>query len=411
MGPGPGQGVIRGAYDGRARPTLAGSCRNHDSPTMKRCPLLPAAVLLSAVTASAHAQEAVGPTVEYIAHAAVIVESASGTRVLIDPYNGDMWMGYRFPEGLAVDAVLSTHPHYDHDASWYLDASTPVFQHPGSYRVGDIGLEGIEAEHAGAARFLAQGAEPYNTIWVLEVDGVRFAHLGDNRSPSAEDIRGIGGADVWFVTPFTPAAEVRAVARDAGVRIVVPVHYRLPELAAPNYRLATAEDWLADERDVVLEPGHRVSYAPSTLPSNVEFHVLRAHPGVRAWPPELLEAWALESRARERTQAADAEGAAALLRQAVELSPTVINFHLALAQSLVEANRSAEARDVLARGLAQAPRSDFERTLRTHGLLGRLLAEAGLDERAEVHYRFVVGHRRTYAADVLAEANAFLEGR
>jgi len=82
-----------------------------------------------------------------------------------------------------------------------------------------------------------------------------------------------------------------------------------------------------------------------------------------------------------------------------------------LAQSLVEANRSAEARDVLARGLAQAPRSDFERTLRTHGLLGRLLAEAGLDERAEVHYRFVVGHRRTYAADVLAEASAFLEGR
>lgn len=375
------------------------------------CAWLLPALHLGLVASPGEAQAPTGPTVEYIAHAAVIIESASGTRVLIDPYNGDMWMGYRFPEGLVVDAVLSTHPHYDHDASWYFDSSIPVFQKPGSYEVGDIRLTGVEAEHAGAARFRSRGAEPYNTVWVVEVDGVRFAHLGDNRSPTAADIRGIGGADVWFVTPFTSAAAVRAVAQQAGVRIVVPVHYRLPELAAPGYGLPSAQEWLADEGDVVLERGHRVTYPPAELPSDVEFHVLKPHPGVRAWSPELAEAWTLESRAREKTQAVDSRAAIELLRQAVELAPAVINFHLSLAEALVEAGRSAEAHEALAHGLVAAPRSDIERTLRAHALLGRLLADEGLYEQAETQYRFVVGNRRTYAADAVAEAKAFLEGR
>jgi len=378
---------------------------------MRRYSLFLTALPLSVVTVSAHAQQSPGPTIEYIAHAAVIVESASGTRVLIDPYNGDMWMGYRFPDGLDVDAVLSTHPHYDHDASWYFDASVPVFQEPGTYRVGDIELTGVEAEHAGATRFRAAGREPYNTIWVVEVAGVRLAHLGDNRVPTAEELRGMGRAEVWFVTPFTPAAEVRALARDAGVRVVVPVHYRLPELAAPGYRLPSASEWLADEQGIVFEADHRATYDRRSLPAEVEFHVLRTHPEVRAWAPELVEAWALDSRARERLQASDPDAAIELLRHATQRAPWVINFHLTLAQALVEAGRPAEARDALERGLVEAPRSDVERTLRAHGLLGRLLAEAGLEERAAIHYRFVVRHRRTYAADAVAEARAFLEGR
>ena len=54
--------------------------------------------------------------IDYIG-ACFVVESPDGTRVVIDPFSSTRWLGYRFPESVEADAVLVTHPHYDHDAS------------------------------------------------------------------------------------------------------------------------------------------------------------------------------------------------------------------------------------------------------------------------------------------------------
>jgi hypothetical protein len=55
-------------------------------------------------------------TLEYIAHACFRVTSPAGTQVLIDPYASRVWLGYDFPPNIHADAVLISHPHYDH--SW-----------------------------------------------------------------------------------------------------------------------------------------------------------------------------------------------------------------------------------------------------------------------------------------------------
>ena len=47
-------------------------------------------------------------------------------------------------------------------------------------KAAEIQITGIEAEHAGAPRFLRRGAIPYNTIWRVEIDGVKLLHLGNN---------------------------------------------------------------------------------------------------------------------------------------------------------------------------------------------------------------------------------------
>jgi glyoxylase-like metal-dependent hydrolase (beta-lactamase superfamily II) len=57
---------------------------------------------------------------ESIAHACFRIHSASGARILIDPYASRGWLGYDFPRGLATDAILITHPHYDHDGDEFL---------------------------------------------------------------------------------------------------------------------------------------------------------------------------------------------------------------------------------------------------------------------------------------------------
>src|SRR4051794_18814942 len=58
--------------------------------------------------------------IEYIAHACFRIHSAGGARLLIDPYASRVWLGYDFPPRLAADAVLITHPHYDHDAGVFI---------------------------------------------------------------------------------------------------------------------------------------------------------------------------------------------------------------------------------------------------------------------------------------------------
>ena len=45
--------------------------------------------------------------VEYIGHASFVVESPAGVRVVIDPFNSNRWLGYRYPESVEADLVLS----------------------------------------------------------------------------------------------------------------------------------------------------------------------------------------------------------------------------------------------------------------------------------------------------------------
>ena len=105
------------------------------------------AALLAIVTAIPGAPtQSDAVTIEYIAHASFLVRSPSGTEVLIDPYASRVWLGYDFPAGLTPDAVLITHPHYDHDGGqfrggevWWND-DMRVVDAPGRHQIGDKSL-------------------------------------------------------------------------------------------------------------------------------------------------------------------------------------------------------------------------------------------------------------------------------
>ena len=85
---------------------------------------------------------------EYVAHACFVIESPQGVRILIDPYNTNRWLGYQFPNEMKADAVLVTHPHYDHDANYQVSFQVPVFREPGTFSVGDVKLRGLVGKHA-----------------------------------------------------------------------------------------------------------------------------------------------------------------------------------------------------------------------------------------------------------------------
>src|SRR5206468_9699758 len=145
--------------------------------------LVAAALTSCQLVAQEAAKENRPLTVEYIAHACFRVTSPSGQQVLIDPYASRVWLGYDFPPSVRADAVLISHPHYDHDGGEAMGrpipwaANTPVLRQPGTNQIGDITVVGYGGKHA----------EPWgkefgesNTIWLIKIAGLRMVHLGDN---------------------------------------------------------------------------------------------------------------------------------------------------------------------------------------------------------------------------------------
>jgi len=220
--------------------------------------------------------------IEYIAHSCFRIHTARGARLLIDPFASRVWLGYDFPRRLAADAVLITHPHYDHDADtlighqpppWTPDV--PVRRDPGAYKVSDVTITGIRGKHADP-----WGKEfgQTNTIWLLELDGLRIAHVGDNGPLTEANLQELGRVDILMMPidakhHILKDAEIQAIRKALRPRIVIPMHYRLPDLE-PS--VDTPEDlgeispWLAGQDNVVqLESNLATFTAGSLLPSQV----------------------------------------------------------------------------------------------------------------------------------------------
>jgi L-ascorbate metabolism protein UlaG (beta-lactamase superfamily) len=101
-------------------------------------------------------------------------------RILIDPYARRVWLGYDFPNELATDAILITHPHYDHDGGEFIGRKVPwtpevrVLRDPGIYAVGDFHITGVRGKHADP---WGEEVGQKNTIWRVEVSGLPIAIL------------------------------------------------------------------------------------------------------------------------------------------------------------------------------------------------------------------------------------------
>ncbi|HXH41841.1 MAG TPA: MBL fold metallo-hydrolase [Thermoanaerobaculia bacterium] len=238
--------------------------------------------------------------IEYIAHSCFRIHTAGGARLLIDPFASRVWLGYDFPRKLAADAILITHPHYDHDADVLIGNQPPpwtsdvrVLRDPGAYNVSGIPITGIRGKHAGP-----WGKEfgQTNTIWLIELDGLRIAHLGDNGPLTEANFQELGRVDILMMPidakhHILKDAEIQAIRKALHPRIIIPMHYRLADLEPSNDTpedLGEISPWLAGQENVVhLESNLATFTAGSLLPSQVVVvfpHSPKVSPA-RATPP------------------------------------------------------------------------------------------------------------------------------
>ncbi len=198
--------------------------------------------------------------------------------VVTDPYNHPD-MGFKMPR-VSADMVTVSHGHRDHN---YVEGVTKtsrrepfVISGPGEYEIMGAAVFGIPSYHDSS-----QGEERgKNTIYVINMDGIRLAHLGDlGHLLSEKQLEKINGVDILFVpvggiVTIGPKEAAELVSQiEPG--IVIPMHYQTPDLKlkiAPS--LAPVEDFLK-EMGVEGKPVDKLVVSRDKLPEERTVVVLK----------------------------------------------------------------------------------------------------------------------------------------
>lgn len=162
--------------------------------------------------------------------------------IAIDPF--DKEIGFT-PPRFKADIVLVTHDHHDHNNAAAIAGEPFVITGAGEYEVKGANITGIETYHD-----TAQGRERgRNTIYMIEVEGVRILHMGDfgEEKMREETLEAAGEADILMIPVggvYTIEGDAAAkIARQIEPAIVIPMHYKIPGLKPP---LAGLEQFLKE---------------------------------------------------------------------------------------------------------------------------------------------------------------------
>jgi len=143
--------------------------------------------------------------------------------LVTDPYSPAS--GLKLPRNLAADIVTVSHDHPNHN---YLDGvgGNPfVMKSPGEVEEKGIFVYGI--------RSIAHedGKETSNTLFRFEVGDISIAHLGDiSHDFTDEELEELKDIDILLLPVGAKIKEAVKIANELQPRIIIPMHYRLPDL-------------------------------------------------------------------------------------------------------------------------------------------------------------------------------------
>ena len=198
---------------------------------------------------------------EWYGQSAFRLEGAEGT-VFIDPFGDNMsaaaagrGLQFDYPpiSGVRADLLLITHEHLDHNAAEVIEGSPEILRSTAgrlSSRLGEV--LAVASEHDDAA-----GTERGpNTIFVLHLDGVRVAHMGDFGQAGLRPAQtaALAGVELLIVPvgggPTLGAEQAALAVEMLEPRWVVPMHYRTARI---NF-LESEEPFVARFESVVRLP-------------------------------------------------------------------------------------------------------------------------------------------------------------
>ena len=209
--------------------------------------------------------------IKWLGHACFLITSEAGTRIITDPYatKEDLTYG-EITE--SADIVTVSHEHGDHNNVAAVHGKPEVVR--GSTKVKGKDFNGIASYHdrAGGSQ---RGS---NTIFCIEVDGIRVCHLGDlGHQLSGEQVAELGSIEILLIPVggyFTIDARMATqVCDQLKPKVIIPMHYRTDKCAFP---IAGVDDFLkGKERVTRLETSER-NFKSEELPTGTQIIVLKS---------------------------------------------------------------------------------------------------------------------------------------
>jgi len=149
------------------------------------------------------------------------------TVIIIDPFSEET--GLKAPK-LTADVLLISHAHFDHNNVKAVSGEYFLINSPGEYEIKEVFIQGIPAFHDNQ-----NGKERGEVIiYKIEAEGIKICHLSDlgQKELTSEQLEQIGDVDILLIPvggKFTiDAKDASEIISQIEPRIVIPMHYRLP---------------------------------------------------------------------------------------------------------------------------------------------------------------------------------------
>lgn len=210
--------------------------------------------------------------IKWLGHASFLL-TAGDKRIITDPYEPGCYdgaVGYK-PIKMEADIVTISHEHADHNYFKDIKGNPEVIRESGIHEVKGIKIEGISVYHD-----KSQGKERgKNTIFVMELEGLRICHLGDlGHLLSEAEIKKIKPLDVLFVPTggyYTiDAYEAEEVVEKLEPKVVIPMHFKTSVLGFP---IAKVDEFTKGKKNV-KRLGCETEITKEALPKAREIWVL-----------------------------------------------------------------------------------------------------------------------------------------
>lgn len=190
---------------------------------------------------------------------------AKQATILTDPVGKKT--GYSLSRQVA-DIVTISHDHPGHTNLDGVKSEYEAITGPGEYELHDVFITGMRTYHD-------RGKEGHNTVFIIEMDGMKFGHLGDLGHPLNDDqTEALTNVDVLFVPagggPLLSPSDMAEVVGTISPRMIIPMQYRTAkgdkdreevgpflkhlstDVPAPADKLTLKPSDLSDQMQVVL---------------------------------------------------------------------------------------------------------------------------------------------------------------
>jgi L-ascorbate metabolism protein UlaG (beta-lactamase superfamily) len=212
--------------------------------------------------------------IKWYGHAAFLITSDQGTKIMTDPYEPGAFGGQLSYGKIRdqVDIVLTSHDHADHNYTKDLPGTPQIVKGSGPQTSRGISMKGIPTYHDPS-----KGSERgTNTIFTFKVDHVQLCHLGDlGHLLSDKELGEIGPVDILLIPVggfFTiDPKEATRVAEQIKPKILIPMHFKTEKCGFP---IAPVEDFLKGKKNVRRAKVSEATFEKATLPQQMEIVVL-----------------------------------------------------------------------------------------------------------------------------------------